>query len=551
MSKERLLPPFRGLEENEGQRCSCIWLKPIHDKLTRCWNDSFDFAKKAMEMGRNDPRKIIYALKMGFALALVSLFIFWKKPLPDISQFSIWAILTVIVMFEFSIGATFIKGFNRSLGTFCAGMLAFLFAGLSLLAGKGEKVVIVISFFITGTTASYLKLYPTMAPYEYGYRVFVLTFCILMVAGNRTREYTEAILTRLVLIAVGACVCFIINICIYPIWSGDDLHRLVVNNFRDLANSLEGCVNGYLKTIDLNRTSSRFMSQQASSDQLYLGYKSVIESANRENTLLNFALWEPAHGRYRRHPRPWRTYVKVSSAVRHCAYAVMALHGCILSEIQAPPEKRHVFRSQLQRIGVEGAKVLLELGNKLEKMEKICPHDNILKQVHEAGEQLQKKIDQRSFLLINSESWEITRDQTKELEHLDNDKTMHLSVKSLSETSIYVKSSQISAATRLPNNYLPKHKLRKHAPWPSWITYEGDDFIKEDEVKTYQSASSLSLATFASLLIELVARLQNVVDAFEELSEEAEFKDPNIIELSAAKRSGVWARVLRGFGLKI
>ncbi|XP_075496025.1 aluminum-activated malate transporter 6-like isoform X2 [Primulina tabacum] len=413
-------------------------------------------------------------------------------------------------------------------------MLAFLFARLSLLARKGEKAVVIISFFITGTTASYLKLYPTMEPYKYGYRAFVLTFCVIMVAGNRTREYTEAIVTRLLLIAVGACICFVINICIYPIWSGEDLHRLVLINFIELANSLEGCVNGYLKSVYLNRNSSRFMTQQASSNQLYLGYKSVIESANRENTLLNFSLWEPPHGRYKRHPHPWRTYVKVSGA------------------------KRHVFRSQLQRVGAEGAKVLLELGNKLEKMEKLCPQDNILKQVHEAGEQLQKKIDQRSFLLINSESWEITRDHTRELEDPDNlpsdkngNESMHLSVKSISETSTYVKSSLFSVATRLPNKDFPKHKLRKHAPWPSWTAYEGDDFIKEDEVKTYHSASSLSLATFASLSIELVARLKNVVDAFEELSEEAQFKDPNIIELSAVKSSGVWARVLRCFGLKI
>lgn len=47
-------------------------------------------------------------------------------------------------------GATFIKGFNRGLGTLCAGILAFVFAALSVLAGPSEKVVIVISFFLTG-----------------------------------------------------------------------------------------------------------------------------------------------------------------------------------------------------------------------------------------------------------------------------------------------------------------------------------------------------------------------------------------------------------------
>lgn len=155
-------------------------------------------------------------------------------------------------------------------------MLAFLFAQLSRLAGPWEKVVIVISFFVVGLSfqrksfispalltslfktnsnqgsflfrvsgclASYLRLYPTMASYDYGFRVFVLTFCILMVAGNRSREYTVAILNRLVMFGVGCVICLVVNICIYPIWAGDDLHRLVVNNFKELAASLEGLIN--------------------------------------------------------------------------------------------------------------------------------------------------------------------------------------------------------------------------------------------------------------------------------------------------------------------
>lgn len=116
----------------------------------KSWNDLQDFATKAWEMGLSDPRKIIFAIKMGLALAIVSLLIFWKESYHDVGQYSIWAILTVIVMFEFSIGATFIKGFNRGLGTLFAGILAFWFAELSLLAGQWEKVVIVISIFITG-----------------------------------------------------------------------------------------------------------------------------------------------------------------------------------------------------------------------------------------------------------------------------------------------------------------------------------------------------------------------------------------------------------------
>ncbi|MFS8029858.1 putative aluminum-activated malate transporter [Helianthus anomalus] len=203
-------------------------------------------------MGRANPRHVIFAAKSCLALSIVSILI------DDMILFIAYR----VICFK----------------TQCQTLL---------------KIWMIFS----GSITSYVKLYPSMKAYEYGFRVFMLTFCIIPVSGNTL--FLQTTVSRFLLVVVGALVCLVVNICVYLIWASEDLHKLVVKNFKGVATSLE-----------------------------------AAQSTSQEDALMGFAVWEPLHGRYKMLNYPWNNYVKVSGALRHCAFMVMAMHGCILVEIE-------------------------------------------------------------------------------------------------------------------------------------------------------------------------------------------------------------------------
>lgn len=58
----------------------------------------------AWKVRKEDPRRVTYALKVGVSLTLVSLLFLMEPLFEGIGQNDIWAVMTVVLVLEFTTG---------------------------------------------------------------------------------------------------------------------------------------------------------------------------------------------------------------------------------------------------------------------------------------------------------------------------------------------------------------------------------------------------------------------------------------------------------------
>ncbi|XVE61394.1 hypothetical protein DITRI_Ditri06bG0036100 [Diplodiscus trichospermus] len=324
-------------------------------------------SKSIKKLGQDDPRRLIHSLKVGIALTLISL-LYYARPLYDSFGVSgMWAVLTVVVVFEFTVGGTLSKCLNRGFATFLAGALGIGADYFACLFGKkGEPIVLGILVFLLAAAASFSRFFPKIkARYDYGVQIFILTFSLVAVSGDRVDELVVLAHQRLSTIIMGGATCMLISIFICPVWAGEDLHKAVASNLEKIATYLEGFGGVYLKSG--GDDGNGVVSNSKNGKSFLEGYKSILNSKSSEESLANFARWEPGHGSFRlRHP--WKHYLKIGALARQCAYQIEAINGCIDSDIQASQEFISKIEGSCKRMSAECGKALQALATAIKTM---------------------------------------------------------------------------------------------------------------------------------------------------------------------------------------
>ncbi|KAB5540707.1 hypothetical protein DKX38_013681 [Salix brachista] len=318
------------MEIQDNEVHSSLWCGWIRALLERFKANIVEFARETKNLGQEDPRRIIHSLKVGLAITLISLFYYFDPLYDGFGVSAMWAVMTVVLVFEFSVGATLSRGVNRAVATFLSATLAFGAHHLAVLSGEeSEPVFIGLFVFLIAGMVTFARFFPRMKErYDYGLLIFILTFCLISVSGYRDDEVLDMVYSRISTIVIGGLTAVIVCVGICPVWAGDDLSKLVAANIEKLGVFLEGF------GVEVFRLSGEGESRKAASLQ---GFESIIDTKTTEESLANFARWEPGHGPFRIR-LPWKHY-----------------------GIQTPPEIGGKIQELSTKMSTESGKALKEL----------------------------------------------------------------------------------------------------------------------------------------------------------------------------------------------
>ncbi|KAG6517949.1 aluminum-activated malate transporter 12-like [Zingiber officinale] len=488
-------------EGKEYYRCKAL-AEDLLGKMTRL---PVKLWLSALRVGKEDPRRIIHAVKVGVALTAVSCLYLLQPLFEGIGQGAMWAVMTVVVVLEFTAGATLCKGLNRGFGTLCAASLAFFIEVVSQKSRKEFHAIFIgISVFLVGFLTTYLRFVPYIKKnYEYGVVIFLLTFNLITISSFRVDDVLDLTKDRLSTIAIGCGVCLFMSLFILPNWSGEDLHRSTVHKLEVLARSIEACVHEFFQNQDRE---SPVREEKSSKDEIYKGYRAVLDSKSSDETLALFASWEPRHSRHC-YSLPWEQYVKLGAIIRHFGYTAVALHGCLESEIQTPQSVRSLFRDPCVRVAGEVRKVLDELARSI-KNRRHCSPDVLSDHLHEALHDLNSAIKSQPRLFLSSKS---ARRAAAERRPAAEKSTGLPSARS---DITFALAPEWRGGKLAVADQPPVKEAKALRPTLSKIALTSLEF-----------SEALPFAAFASLLVEMVARLELVIEEVEELSRAANFKE--------------------------
>lgn len=89
-----------GISGEDGKKSVAVFAEKMRVLPCLVW-------QRISKVGRDDPKRVIHSLKVGVSLTLVSLLYLMEPLFKGIGENAIWAVMTVVVVLEFTAGLYF------------------------------------------------------------------------------------------------------------------------------------------------------------------------------------------------------------------------------------------------------------------------------------------------------------------------------------------------------------------------------------------------------------------------------------------------------------
>jgi uncharacterized membrane protein YccC len=80
------------------------WLSRMEKFIRKISKLFISILKSWYRVGREDPRRVVHAVKVGLALTLVSFLYIFEPLFKGVGKNAMWAVMTVVVVLEFTAG---------------------------------------------------------------------------------------------------------------------------------------------------------------------------------------------------------------------------------------------------------------------------------------------------------------------------------------------------------------------------------------------------------------------------------------------------------------
>ncbi|CAN1766037.1 Aluminum-activated malate transporter 13 [Linum perenne] len=340
-------------------------------------------------VGMKVVRKWVHSAKVGVAVVVVSLLYFLDPLYKEVGDDNaIWAIMTVVVIFEFHAGATVSKGVNRIIGTVLGGGFGCLVATTGQkLGGIGNSIIVGVSIFAVAGGGTYYRQIHSKKLFDYGANIFILTFSLVAVSGLRIENVIEIARERLLMILLGFMTCVLTSLFFFPIWASDELHCSLCSRFHQLATSLEGCVEEYFR-VDESSSSEKM---QPAVDECFKRCEAVLLAKSKDDSLVNSARWEPWHGKFGL-SYPWERYKQTGHLLNDVASSILSLKLCLKSPRQGDQSDRDSIREPCEAAAASLVWTLGEMGDSIRRMRRCDIETSIVPELKSARLELSRVV---------------------------------------------------------------------------------------------------------------------------------------------------------------